>query len=276
MARSTPTYTPLGKYALAGIISTVLLISDLSYQTFNSVRQMTQASRIYTQLILGDIYEYTSQFTIIYQDKKDLVATNKKLSNELLFIQNKVFLDQQSRLISKKILDAKKQLEFGFDKGLVQSFKVTSFDLKNYLCCSSHTLYLKNPNKLDVASNLPVSNGQTFIGQTSGNSLGLVKVILLSDASHILPIRIKNLYCNALGAGRPQIIKCLAPKQPQSSSLKVNDLVFTSGLGGVFPNNVVVGRITSVINNNLGEREIFIGLDGDPLKQNYFGIPLSL
>ena len=276
MARSTPTYTPPGKYVLAGIISTVLLISDLSYQTFNSVRQMTQASGIYTQLILGDIYEYTSQFTIIYQDKKDLVATNKKLSNELLFIQNKVFLDQQSRLTSKKILDVKKQLESGFDEELVQSFRVTSFDLKNYLCCSSHTLYLKNPNKLDVASNLPVSNGQTFIGQTSGNSLGLVKVILLSDASHILPIRIKNLYCNALGAGRPQIIKCLAPKQSQSSSLKVNDLVFTSGLGGVFPSNVVVGRITSVINNNLGEREIFIGLNGDPLKQNYFGIPLSL
>ena len=113
MARSTPTYTPPGKYVLAGIISTALLISDLSYQTFNSVRQWTQASGIYTQLILGDIYEYTSQFTIIYQDKKDLVATNKKLSNELLFIQNKVFLDQQSRLISKKIYNCSNQNTMG-------------------------------------------------------------------------------------------------------------------------------------------------------------------
>ena len=48
MARSTPTYTPAGKYALGGIISIALLIVDLNYQTFASVRALTQASGIYT------------------------------------------------------------------------------------------------------------------------------------------------------------------------------------------------------------------------------------
>ena len=53
MARSTPTYTPAGKYVLGGIISTALLIADLNYQTFSAARGLTQASGIYTQLILG-------------------------------------------------------------------------------------------------------------------------------------------------------------------------------------------------------------------------------
>ena len=67
MARSTPTYTPAGKYVLGGIISAVLLIADLNYQTFTSVRGLTQASGIYTQLILGNILEYTSNVTVAYK-----------------------------------------------------------------------------------------------------------------------------------------------------------------------------------------------------------------
>jgi rod shape-determining protein MreC len=276
MARSTPTYTPAGKYVLGGIISAVLLIADLNYQTFTSVRGLTQASGIYTQLILGNIFEYTSNVTVAYKDKKDLMTENQKLKDERLFIKNKFFLEQQSQLTSKNILDAQEPLKDYLDQEQAQAFKIASFNLKNYLCCSSHTLYLSNPNKLDVASNLPVSNGHTFIGQTSGRDLNLIKVILLSDTSHILPIKINDFYCNAEGAGRPLEIRCIVPQKSKSSNLKVNDLALSSGLGGVFPNNIKIGRVRSVINNNLGESEILIGLDGDPLQQNYFGIFLGL
>ena len=277
MARSTPTYTPAGKYVLGGIISIALLIVDLNYQTFASVRALTQASGIYTQLILGNIVEYSTRFTAIYQDKRDLMVQNKKLKDELLLMQNKVFLDKQSELISNNVFSVEHSLKAQFNnKEGGQSFKVASFDLKNYLCCSSHILYLRNPNEFNVHANLPVSNGQTFVGQTSGGGLSLVKVILLSDASHILPIRVKNFYCNASGAGIPLMIRCLVPQNSELSALKINDPAFTSGLGGVFPNNIQIGRITSIINKTIGEHEVLVRLDGDPLKQNYFGIPVSL
>jgi len=276
MARSTPTYTPPGKYALGGIISAALLIADLNYQTFTTARGLTQASGIHTQLILGSIIGYTSKITATFKDKKDLIAINQKLRDELLHIQNKIFLAEQTELTSKNILDAQEPLQGNLMQELMQSFKIASFDLKNYLCCSSHSLYLSNPNKLDIADNLPVSNGHTFIGQTSGGNLNLIKVILLSDASHILPIRIKDFYCNAEGAGRPLEIKCVAPKNSKSSNLEINDLALSSGLGGVFPNNIVIGKISSIIDNNRGEIEILIRLNGDPLQQNYFGIFLGL
>ena len=276
MARSTPTYTPAGKYVLGGIISAALLIADLNYQTFSAARGLTQASGIYTQLILGNIVGYTSKITATFKDKKDLIATNQKLRDELLRNQNKIFLAQQLELTSKNILDAQEPLQGNLEQESMQSFKIASFDLKNYLCCSSHTLYLRNPNKLDIANNLPVSNGHTFIGQTSGRDLNLIKVILFSDASHILPIKIKDFYCNAGGAGRPLEIKCVAPKNSESSNLEVNDLALSSGLGGVFPNNIVIGKISSIIDNNLNETEILIRLNGNPLQQNYFGISLDL
>ena len=276
MARSTPTYTPAGKYVLGGIISAALLIADLNYQTFSAARGLTQASGIYAQLILGNIIGNASKITATFEDKKDLIVTNQKLRDELLHMQNKIFLAQQSELTSKNILDVQESLQGNLEQESMQSFKIASFDLKNYLCCSSHTLRLLNPNKLDIADNLPVSNGSTYIGQTSGRDLNLVKVILLSDASHILPIKIKDFYCNAGGAGRPLEIKCVAPKNLESSNLEVNDLALSSGLGGVFPNNIVIGKISSIIDNNLNETEILIRLNGDPLQQNYFGISLGL
>ncbi len=84
MARSTPTYTPAGKYVLGGIISAALLIADLNYQTFSAARGLTQASGIYTQLILGNIIGNASKITATFEDKKDLIATNQKLRDELL------------------------------------------------------------------------------------------------------------------------------------------------------------------------------------------------
>ena len=276
MARSTPTYTPAGKYVLGGIISAALLISDLNYQAFSAARGFTQASGIYTQLILENIVGYTTKITIIFEDKKDLLETNQKLRDKLLHMQNKIFLAKQSELTSKNILDAQEPLKGNLEQESMQSFKIASFDLKNYLCCSSHTLRLLNPNKLDIADNLPVSNGHTFIGQTSGRDLNLVKVILLSDASHILPIKIKDFYCNAEGAGRPLEIRCVVPRNNELSNLEVNDVVLSSGLGGVFTNNIMIGKISSIIDNNLDETQILIRLNGNPLQQNYFGISLRL
>jgi cell shape-determining protein MreC len=276
MARSTPTYTPAGKYVLGGIISLALLFSDINYQTFSSARGFTQATGIYSQLILGNLFDSLTQFTITFTDKKDLTEANQRLRDELLLMQNKIFLDQKSQSITQELLNARngaKELNEGI---AFPSFQIASFDLKNYLCCSSHTLYLKNPNKLDVASNLPVSNGHTFIGQTSGRDLNLIKVILFSDITHILPIKIKGFHCNASGAGKPLMISCLAAQNSQSSHLKINDLAFTSGMGGIFPNNTLIGRVINLTNNDVDEREILIRLDGDPLEQNYFGILSSL
>ena len=91
MARSTPTYTPAGKYVLGGIISAALLISDLNYQAFSAARGFTQASGIYTKLILENIVGYTAEITIIFEDKKDLREQIKNLEISYCVCRTKFF-----------------------------------------------------------------------------------------------------------------------------------------------------------------------------------------
>ena len=165
-----------------------------------------------------------------------------------------------------------KNLSVG-DEALV--LQIASFDLKNYLCCSAHTLYLKNPQNLKLINNLPVASGKTFIGQTLKMDFNLIKVILFSDASHILPVKVNDLYCNAKGAGRPLLIICKVNQNIDLLAVKNNDIVFTSGLGGIFPRNTPIGRILSIKNLEVDNTEITILLDANPQENNFFGVLLS-
>jgi len=273
MARTTPTYTPVGKYALAIIVSLSLLISDINYQTFSSTRGFVQAIGIYSQLFIDSFTTNTiTKFTVIYKDKQKLIKANTNLNNQLLILQNKKFLEKESQVLTNDLINL-------YDETLALSqgketlvFKIASFGLKNYLCCSSHSLYLNNPEKLKVALNLPVANGDTFIGQTSSLDLNLIKVILFSDSAHILPVKIKNFFCNARGDGKPLLITCKVYKSSEFLKIQNNDPVLTSGLGGIFPRNIPIGKVINIKDSALNESEITIILDAKPLESNYFGV----
>ena len=272
MARTTPTFTPVGKYALAILVSLSLLISDINYQTFSSIRGFVQAAGIYSELLIDSFTTKITKFNSIYEDKKELIKVNKDLQNALLKLQNKIFLEKTSQVSANDLInlyDETLDLSQGKEAPV---FKIASFGLKNYLCCSSHSLYLKNPKKLKVAVNLPVTNGDTFIGQTSSLDLNLIKVILFSDAAHILPVKIKNFFCNARGAGKPLLISCRVNKSSEFLKIQNNDPVLTSGLGGIFPRDIPIGKVININNSILNESEIIIALNVSPLKSNYFGV----
>ena len=55
-------------------------------------------------------------------------------------------------------------------------------------------------------------------------------------------------------------------------NIEINDEVFTSGMGGVFPRNTLIGRVAKISSVSFQESEIQIILDGNPLKHNYFSV----
>jgi cell shape-determining protein MreC len=272
MARTTPTFTPIGKYALAFLISLALMVGDLSYGTFSPLRGFFKASSLYSQLIVSNLLNSVEHTIASFQDKKSLLRSNEMLRTELLQMQTKDFLKRQSDSISNDLIQLEGEFQDLIKNIDVKIFKIASFGLKNYLCCSAHELYLLNPQKLEIGQNLPVSNGKSFIGQTAGKNFSLIKVIMLSDIDHVLPVKSKNLFCNARGAGKPLFISCITDDHEDLNGNKVNDPIFTSGLGGIFPRDVLVGTISSITELSLERHEIMIKLAANPLNENYLGI----
>ena len=276
MARTTPTFTPVGKYALAIIVSFFLLISDINYQTFSSARGFVQATGIYSLLIIDSVTSNITKLNVIHKDKQKLMKINKDLKNQLSILRNIVFLEKKSQVLASDLINLQGEILTLSQAKETFIFEIASFGLKNYLCCSSHTLYLQNPQKLKVSANLPVANGNSFIGQTSSLDINLIKVILFSDIEHILPVKINNFFCNAKGAGKPLRITCTVIKSPEFLKIRNNDPVFTSGLGGVFPRNISIGRVININNSVSNESKITIALDASPLESNYFGVLINL
>ena len=235
-----------------------------------------QATGIYGLLIIDSVTSNITKFNVIHKDKQKLMKINKDLKNQLSILRNIVFLEKKSQVLASDLINLQGEILTLSQAKETFIFEIASFGLKNYLCCSSHTLYLQNPQKLKVSANLPVANGNSFIGQTSSLDINLIKVILFSDIEHILPVKINNFFCNAKGAGKPLRITCTVIKSPEFLKNRNNDPVFTSGLGGVFPRNISIGRVININNSISNEIKITIALDASPLESNYFGVLINL
>jgi rod shape-determining protein MreC len=272
MARTTPIHTPALKYILACLVSKALLFSDVSYQAFSPLRDSVQAIGIYSQLFFETITSRLLEYSSAYEDQRTLTRLNNQLRDELQEIDDKLFLEEQSHLITNDIINLQDRLQILGDPGEGKVLKIASFSLQDYLCCSQHILHLQNPLQFPILIHQPVAVDETFIGQTSKTYLNLIEITLFSDTSHVLPVKIDGLHCNARGAGKPRLVRCIVAGEFKMSDIQEASLVMTSGLGGVFPKGVIIGKVLSISAISINEFRVDIALDGNPLDHNYFGI----
>src|SRR3984957_13635911 len=96
-----------------------------------------------------------------------------------------------------------------------------------------------------------------FVGQAvldAGGVFGQVarvgqltsEVILVSDATHAIPVQINRNGLRTIAAGTGDMGRLKLPYLPTSADVVVGDLLVTSGLGGGFPAGYPVGRVAEV------------------------------
>tara|TARA_Y100000768_G_scaffold265560_1_gene202781 strand:+ start:449 stop:1291 length:843 start_codon:yes stop_codon:yes gene_type:complete len=272
MARHTPTYTPIRNYAIAFFLSLSIFYTDISYQTFAPIRGIVNASTLYVQHISSSIVENISFTFSSFKQNKYLLQENKELRDQILQIGTKDFIEQQENERKIQIIEFRDTLSNTFEPNGINIFKIASIDLNNYYCCSSHKIFLHNPNKINVEANFSVFAGTSFVGQTKKTYMNFIEVILLSDREHVLPIKSDFFYCDARGKGKPMLISCKLNYQNNDFENSIGDIVFTSGLGGIFLKDVEIGFISEIIPITSNEIEVLITLKINPLEENFYGI----
>ena len=272
MARYTPTNTPIRNYAIAFFLSAFFLYADISHQTFATLRGITHASSLYVRVTSRSIIENISYNLASFKQNKYLLQENKKLRDQILQMDTKNFIEKKDSELKTQIIDFQDTLLNTFKTNGINVFKVASIDLRNYYCCSSHKIFLHNPSKINVEGNISVFAGTSFVGQTKKTYLNFIEIILLSDSEHVLPIKSDLFYCDARGKGKPMLISCKLNYQNNDFENKIGDIVFTSGLGGIFLKDVAIGFISEIIPINANEIEVVITLKTNPLEENFYGI----
>lgn len=84
------------------------------------------------------------------------------------------------------------------------------------------------------------------VGQVTSVATTSSRVILISDSTHAIPVRIERNGVRAMIEGTGRISSLKANNVPHSIDIKKGDVMVTSGLGGIFPEGYPVAKVTKV------------------------------
>jgi rod shape-determining protein MreC len=107
-------------------------------------------------------------------------------------------------------------------------------------------IILNKGSNHDVYRGQPIIDAQGIMGQIVHVSPLSSTAMLITDASHAIPVQIDRtgLRSNAFGTGKME--QLILRHLPHNVDVREGDTLITSGLGGVFPPNYPVARITKV------------------------------
>ena len=108
----------------------------------------------------------------------------------------------------------------------------------------------------------PVIDAEGIIGQTIHVNATSSTVMLITDASHALPVQVDRTGLRAVAFGTGKIDHLDLRHIPHNADIRKGDTLITSGLGGHFPANYPVAVITNI---ERSPDEAFVTVRAEPL-----------
>ena len=269
MARIAPGNTPKFAYVVLLILASLFLYLDLQYKTFTSTKNVFNSALLSSNLLIKNILlKPISNLYNLTTSKNDLIKLNRSLEDALETIRIENFLILNKATLFKNNEGLISYTESSAINSLYEIAAVSSFDTNLYKCCDSHKLFLFN-NLSPFREGGTVINAEGILGQISDSNKRVSEVILISDINHSMPVKLNNFYCNANGTGRPRILECKYDASLWPESFSIGDSFYSSGLGGIFPEGILIGNIKSIKLADNKETILEIESLANPLTQNH-------
>ena len=96
-----------------------------------------------------------------------------------------------------------------------------------------------------VRDDLPVVDEHGLVGRTITTGFRATRVLLTTDINSRIPVQIERSKKNAILVGRNDDLLIMAFTEPDIDVL-VGDRIITSGHGGVFPADIIVGTVVEI------------------------------
>lgn len=107
------------------------------------------------------------------------------------------------------------------------------------------TITINRGTRDGIALNMPVITGQGLVGRITGVSANAARVLLINDTNSSVSARLQSTReeGSVIGQTAGTLLMEFIPLDAQ---VRDGDLVITSGLGGNFPPDLVIGQVTNV------------------------------
>ena len=107
-------------------------------------------------------------------------------------------------------------------------------------------ILINKGSKQGVYQGQPIIDAQGIMGQVVHVGLLSSNAMLISDASHAIPVQNERSGLRAIAYGTGQIDRLILRHLPHNADIKEGDLLTSSGMGGTFPPNYPVAIVTRV------------------------------
>ena len=275
MARISPTPGQKLTFVFFTFLSALILYIDISTSSFDSIKHGFKSFKISSSYIAKNIsIEPIKSLISLGQSKNELVLENKNLKKALnnSYLNNYIISRENIFYKDKEIIKkAYEDSKYNFKYDVAQ---LRSVDPNMFKCCDKHRMFIEVYGSSEHGyKESIVFNSSGIIGQVIEKNK-FSEVLLLTDTSHSLPIKSESnqFFCNAAGSGRPEIIICSYNPLVWDEDINIDQVFFTSGLGGIYPKDIEVGYLESIKQVNKTNTILEIKLFANPLDGDLFGV----
>ena len=228
------------RMAVLVVASIVLMTVDQRWQSLELVRSAL-SSVIYPLQYTIDLpirlYYWSDE---VFSSRQVLLEKNREF--EARHLENRVQLQKLD--IIEKENERLRELLSATSKTTERLLisEIINVDVDPY----RQLILLNKGSNSDVYQGQAIMDAQGIMGQIVHVSPMSSTAMLITDASHALPVQIdrSGLRANAFGTGKMDQLNLR--HLPHNVDIRVGDTLITSGLGGVFPPNYPVARINKV------------------------------
>ncbi len=209
-------------------------------------RQQTSSIRFFLSTALSP-FEFLASLPSGFLDWADTSMTSrsqlmleiKELRDEQMFLkvqsQKMISLESENAHLRQLLGSLKRE------RGRRRIAEIMSVDSAP----SNHTVTINKGTKDGVYLGQPILDSTGILGQVIDTSVMTSKVLLITDNTHAIPVKILRNGFRAIAKGTGLANQLILGQLPHTADIKPGDVIVTSGLGMRFPVGFPVGTVDS-------------------------------
>jgi rod shape-determining protein MreC len=206
----------------------------------------SSASNVFTGSLINLQSWFSSRFVAVQdfltapRDVASLRQRNVELEAEVSELQAQV-IQLQQQVGETEILAALVDFSRARSENTYQGAAVIGRDPSPFL----HYVIINVGSNDGIVRGMPVVTDQGLVGRVDAVIADAARVQLITDAASSVNVRLQNAETDAslVGSVTGDVTLDLIP---QSETIEVGDLVLTSGLGGGYPPDLIVGQVINI------------------------------
>ena len=207
---------------------------------FSSVSNRFTGGLVSAQYWFAIRYQAIQQFLSAPRDIVTLRARNAELETEISQLQTQV-IDLQQRVSQTEILAALVDFSRANPESSYKAASVIGRDPSPFL----HYIIINRGSNDGILRGMPVVTNQGLVGRIDAVIADAARVQLITDPNSTVNVQLKNANTDAilLGSVTGDISLDMIA---QGAAVQSGDLILTSGLGGGYPPDLIVGQVINV------------------------------